>query len=297
LYFRLRIATAFFGGADLRQLRFSIGGWPEVLDRMSEEKIDAHLALRSQGKFLIGRDRIKILEAVAEHRSITKAAKAVGFSYKAAWDAVNSINNLLPRPAFVTKAGGRSGGGAEVTEEGRRLIATFHRLEERLSQISSTIAEEGLDETDEFFLWSVGIKISARNVFQTEVVEVDKGQVDVALTLRVSSEHLIHSIITNEAATDLSLRAGRRALALIKSSLVDIAPATAPGSRDVRNRFAGTITRRVDAPRNSEFLLDIGDGKTMTVVTPQEKAAKLGLSEGDPAIASFDAQNVILAVD
>ena len=74
---------------------------------MTENKIDALLALRREGRFLVGRDRIKLLEAVAEHGSITKAAKAVGFSYKTAWDAVNSINNLLPSPAFVTKAGGR----------------------------------------------------------------------------------------------------------------------------------------------------------------------------------------------
>ena len=132
---------------------------------MTGNRIEALLALRSGGRLLVGRDRIKMLEAVVEHGSITKAAKAVGFSYKAAWDAVDSINNLLPSPAFVTKAGGRAGGGAEVTPEGRRLIATFHRLEERMSRISSLIAEEGLEEHENFLLWSVGIKISTRNVF------------------------------------------------------------------------------------------------------------------------------------
>ena len=106
---------------------------------MTGEKIDALLALRSDGRLLVGRDRIKLLEAVAEHGSITKAAKAAGFSYKTAWDAVDAINNLLPSPAFITKAGGRSGGGAHVTEEGRRLIETFHRLEARMSRISSLI--------------------------------------------------------------------------------------------------------------------------------------------------------------
>jgi molybdate transport system regulatory protein len=263
---------------------------------MTVNKIDALLALRREGRFLVGRDRIKLLEAVAEYGSITKAAKVVGFSYKTAWDAVNAINNLLPSPAFVTKAGGRSGGGAEVTAEGRRLIATFNRLEERLSRISSLIAEVGFEDQDDFLLWSVGVKISARNVFQTEVVQVKKWPVDVEVTLRVSPETQILAVVTNDSATELGLEPGRKALALIKSSFVDLFP-DEPAAGSARNRFAGVVKRRIDAERNSEVLLDIGSGKTMTAVVPRQTAEDLGVSEGDRIVASFNPTNVILAVD
>ena len=64
--------------------------------RSLPEGIDALLALRAGGRLLIGRERIALLEAVMEHKSITKAAEIAGFSYKTAWDAVNAINNLLP---------------------------------------------------------------------------------------------------------------------------------------------------------------------------------------------------------
>jgi molybdate transport system regulatory protein len=262
---------------------------------MNDKKIDAMLALRSEGKLLVGRDRIKVLEAVAEHGSITKAAKAAGFSYKAAWDAVTSINNLLPSPAFVTKAGGRSGGGAEVTAEGRRLIAVFHRLEDQLSQISSAIAAEGLGGVDDFLLWSVGFKISARNVFQAEVIDVKKWPVDVEVTLRLSNENRISSIITNEAADELGLKPGRKALALVKSSFISLALPDAPPT-SARNRFTAVVTRRIDAERNSEILLDVGDGKSMTAVIPRLKAEELGVAEGDRVVASFEAEDVILAV-
>ena len=53
------------------------------------------------------REKIKLLEAVVLHGSISKAAKAVGFNYKTAWGSVNAINSLLPSPAFVTKMGGQ----------------------------------------------------------------------------------------------------------------------------------------------------------------------------------------------
>lgn len=264
---------------------------------MTANKIDALLALRSEGRFLVGRDRVKLLEAVAEYGSITKAAKVVGFSYKTAWDAVNAINNLLPSPAFVTKAGGRSGGGAEVTAEGRRLIATFHRLEERLSRISSLIAEEGLEDQDDFLLWSVGVKISARNVFQTEVVSVKKWPVDVEVTLRVSPETSILAVVTNDSATELGLEPGRKTLALIKSSFVNLTPVDHAPASGARNRFAGVVRRRIDAERNSEVLLDIGAGKTMTAVVPRQTAEDLGIAEGERALATFSPTNVILAVD
>jgi molybdate transport system regulatory protein len=263
---------------------------------MADGKIDASLALRSEGRLLVGRDRVKLLEAVAAHGSITKAAKAVGFSYKAAWDAVNAINNLLPTPAFVTKAGGRSGGGAEVTEEGRRLIATFHRLEEKLARISETIAEEGLAGAEDFLLWTAGMTISARNVFRAEVTQVRKWPVDVEVTLRVSEKDTILAIVTNDSAERLRLSKGRKALALIKASFVSLAPAgdAAPLQR---NCFRGVVTQRVDAERNSEILLDVGFGKTRTAVTPRHHVEDMGLKEGDAALATFDASDVILAVD
>ncbi len=263
---------------------------------MTGEKIDALLALRRDGRLLVGRDRIGLLEAVAEHGSITKAAKASGFSYKTAWDAVDAINNLLPSPAFITKAGGRSGGGAQVTEEGRRLIETFHRLEARMSRISSFIAQEGFAGHDEFALWSLGIKISTRNMFASEVISVRRWPVDVEVTLKVTDENVIHAIVTNEAADELELEPGRKALALIKSSFVRLIPANAEESF-ARNRFHGEVRRRVNSERNTEVRLDIGSGKTMTVVIARQSAEDLNIKTGTPATATFDAADVILAVD
>jgi len=263
---------------------------------MAARKIDALLALRSDGKLLVGRDRIRVLEAIAEHGSISKAAKEAGFSYKAAWDAVAAINNLLPTPAFITRAGGRSGGGAEVTPEGRRLIETFQRLEEKLSRLSSLIAAEGLDGQDDFLLWSITAKISARNVFQAEVFSVRKGRVDVEVTLRISDAHRLVSIITNEATVDLGLKRGRRVIALVKSSLVSVAPPDAP-LREAHNRFQGVVTRRTDADRNCELLVDIGGGKTLTAVLPRPDVEIADIIGGADVAVDFAFSSVILLAD
>ena len=183
-----------------------------------------------------------------------------------------------------------------VTEEGRRLIETFHRLEERMSRISSLIAEEGLAGHDEFALWSLGIKISTRNVFQTDVISVRKGPVDVEVKLRVSEDNFIYAIVTNEATEELGLIQGRKALALVKSSFVNLEPFEHEKMWG-RNRFKGVVRRRTDGERNSELLLDIGAGKTMTAVIARETAEDFEFAAGAEAIASFNPANVIIAVD
>lgn len=264
---------------------------------MTDGKVEALLALRGKGQSPIGRDRISMLEAVAEHGSITQAAKALGFSYKAVWDGVNAINNLLPRPALLAQAGGRGGGGAVLTEEGRRLIAAFRRMEEKLSRISRAIASEGLDENSDLLFWSVAMKTSARNAFRCAVTEVRRAPVNVEVILRVSDRNSIVAIVTNDSAEELGLVPGRDVIALVKSSFIMLARGDVLPRVSARNLIWGEVVERIDGGVNSEIVLDIGDGKTLTSVITRESAEELPLLIGDRACALFKASHVILAVD
>lgn len=264
---------------------------------MTDGKIEAHIALRSdEGRLLVARERIRLLEAVAEHGSITRAAKATGFSYKTAWEAVDAINNLLPTPAFLTRAGGRVGGGAEVTEEGRRLIAAFRRLEDRLTRLSSVISAEGAEGFENALMWTAGRRISARNVFRTEVVAVRRWPVDVEVRLAVSATVEILAIVTNASVEELELTPGRRVLALVKASFVRL-EAAGGETKARRNAFPGVVRSRLDGEVNCEIVLDIGEGKTIVAVVPRREVEDLGLVEGEAALATFEADHVILAVD
>jgi len=86
-----------------------------------------------------------------------------------------------------------------------------------------------------------------------------------------------------------------RALALVKSSFVELSRVDAPPLYE-RNRLLGRITRRIDAAPRSELLLDIGGGKSLTAVISHARAETLGLVEGDEAAAQFAPENVILAI-
>lgn len=55
---------------------------------------------------LIGPGKIELLRAVAEHGSISAAARALGMGYKRAWSLLDELQRACPVPILETAAGG-----------------------------------------------------------------------------------------------------------------------------------------------------------------------------------------------
>ena len=87
--------------------------------------------------------RLALLEQIAEQGSITRAAKAAGLSYKAAWDAIDELNNLSEQPLVSRSVGGKGGGGARLTPAGERLLA----LPELRDDVAFCLRRDALDFT------------------------------------------------------------------------------------------------------------------------------------------------------
>jgi molybdate transport system regulatory protein len=260
-------------------------------------EIDSLLAWRAGGRLLIGRERIALLEAVMEHKSITKAAEITGFSYKTAWDAVNAINNLLPRPAFVTRTGGSHGGGAEVTDEGRRLILTFRLLEEKLGRISTAIAAEGLEHDQDLLFWGIGLKLSVRNALFCKIAKITRAPINIEVKLEVSPGLIVTTVITNASVNELGLVPGRWCVAMVNASSVMLAQKDSAPRISARNKIAGTVVHRTDDGADSEVTIDIGGGKTITAVVTRAGADEAGATTGAQVLAIFKTSHVILAAD
>ncbi len=84
-----------------------------------------------EGTF-IGHGRAVLLERIIEHGSITKAAKSMDMAYRHAWDLVDSMNRQAKEPFVEVATGGKGGGGAQVTKEGKRAIKLFWRFHDDL---------------------------------------------------------------------------------------------------------------------------------------------------------------------
>ena len=93
----------------------------------------------------LGDKRLDILRRIGESGSISSAARAAGVSYKAAWQAIETLTNLAGT-ALVDKAvGGSGGGGALLTPAGARLLAAAERLNEARAAVLAALAAEGRD--------------------------------------------------------------------------------------------------------------------------------------------------------
>ena len=65
--------------------------------------------------------RVEILRRVAALGSISQAARAAGVSYKAAWQALDTLSNLAGTPLVERAVGGAGGGGARLTPAGEQV--------------------------------------------------------------------------------------------------------------------------------------------------------------------------------
>jgi molybdate transport system regulatory protein len=89
------------------------------------------LRIEFAGRHTLGPGKIQLLEAVDEHGSISAAARSMQMSYRHAWEMLDDINQCFSEPAIVTETGGRSGGGAQVTDFGRDLVARFRVMQDK----------------------------------------------------------------------------------------------------------------------------------------------------------------------
>jgi molybdate transport system regulatory protein len=81
----------------------------------------------------MGPGRAALLSHIARTGSITSAARAMGMSYRRAWQLVEAMNRSFAKPVVVTEVGGKRGGGAAVTVLGKRLVKLYRAMEDKAS--------------------------------------------------------------------------------------------------------------------------------------------------------------------
>jgi molybdate transport system regulatory protein len=94
------------------------------------------LTLRVLGRraAAIGPGKAELVERIAETGSISAAARAMGMSYRRAWQLVEALNQDFREPLVATAVGGERGGGARVTPFGRRIVALYRAAESKASR-------------------------------------------------------------------------------------------------------------------------------------------------------------------
>ena len=94
-------------------------------------RINGSLWLEGNGTRFFGPGPVELLQRIEETGSINQAAKAMGMSYKKAWEMVSRLNEIVGSPLVITATGGEKGGGSTLSEEAKQLIEYYQSLRER----------------------------------------------------------------------------------------------------------------------------------------------------------------------
>jgi len=251
------------------------------------------------GSFL-GDTRIRLLEAIERCGSISQAAKEVPLSYKAAWDAVDAMNNLAEFALVERAVGGRHGGGTVLTDYGRQVVKVYRAMEAEyqlaLDRVTASLGQTGEDDPQSLrrLMRSVGVTTSARNQFVGPVTSLRAGDVTYEVGIRFDGQNEIVAHVSREGAEQMRLNIGRELHAWVNSSAVILS--TDEGLRlSARNQLWGEVTRIHEGPVAVDVVLSLPAGRTVSAIITRDALSELGLREGDRACAIFKASSVMLS--
>ena len=261
--------------------------------------IEATVSLKSESSTSVGRDRIRLLQAVAQAGSISSGAKAFGLSYKAAWDALDAMANLFGQPLLTTKIGGASGGGSLLTPTGLKVIESYARMEAEMARVVRLLEPDlaGSGVTPVNLMSGFLMRTSARNALRGVLTAVNADQLSAEVAVEVSADTTIFASVTAESVRELGLCVGREAIVLIKAPFVMVALDEEGLRTSARNAISGTVLRCETSAINAEVVIDIGGGKTLAAHISAHSAKALKIEAGTRVRALFDANHVIVAID
>ncbi|MDO8907511.1 MAG: TOBE domain-containing protein [Pseudohongiella sp.] len=240
--------------------------------------------------------RLALLSAIARTGSISGAARATGMTYKAAWDAVDAMNNLAGELLVTSQHGGKGGGGAELTPAGHRLAGDLVRMQTLQAAFLAKIREQGDLEKSMALMRRLTIKSSARNMLSGRVESLREGGVNSEVSVRLHGGECLHAIVTNESAMDLELVAGREVHALIKASWIILAPVDDGLRTSARNRLCGRVIRLTEGEVNAEVVIELAGGQNIAAVITRQSLQDMGIGVGDTLCALIKASHIILGV-
>ena len=233
--------------------------------------------------------RIDILRRIGDAGSISEAARAAGVSYKAAWQAIDTLSNLTGSALVASAVGGAGGGGASLTPAGRHLLLAADEMARARDQVLARLAGSR-GAAGMAGVAALSLRTSMRNHLPCTVrtMKTTGGMVRIELALGVND--VLVARITRESAQLLALTPGLPVLALCKATAVHVGSAIARAAG--RNLLRGSVTRTSRAAAGGEVALALeADLQLVGFAGPGH-----GLRLQAQAMASVDETAIVVAL-
>ncbi len=231
-----------------------------VMDALGQDKADR---------------RIAILREIDKGGSISQAARSVGVSYKAAWQALDTLTNLAGVALVGRAVGGVGGGGTRLTDAGRELLQAADALVRVRAQVAADVASGGAAHAAAAQL---AIRTSMRNQWPSVVTGLrrDGPLVEVSLAARNQGTLPALARITRESAQLLGLVPGMQVQVLCKATAVRVlaqAQAQAPDAAQP-NCWLGRVQRVARGALGDEVVLQLEGGLQLVGFAPPQSGLR-----------------------
>jgi molybdate transport system regulatory protein len=205
--------------------------------------------------------RIDILRGIGQSGSISQAAREAGVSYKAAWQAIDTLTTLAGVPLVHRAVGGAGGGGATLSAHGIQLLELAGELDAAKTMIRQRwLAASGA--APEFGATPFALRTSMRNQLPATVLGVETVGPLARVQLRLGEAAVLCARLTRESVQLLGLQSGLRVIALCKATSVRVtrmASGRAAAERQV-NQLGGKVTGLQRGPQWDEVTLELPSG-------------------------------------
>lgn len=257
-------------------------------------EISSNLTLELFNQPFLLEKRIDLLIAVKKTGSISKAAKEVPMSYKAAWEAIESMNNLSTTPIVQRETGGVGGGGTKLTPYGENLITTYEILRsEQKKFLENLTLRTDINTGTLKNIRRLSMQISARNQISGVVELISSGSVNAEVYIKLKSGYTIVSVITKTAVENLNMKIDDEVVAIFKSNTV-LVTTDITLNISARNKLQGVIDSVNQGEINSELIIDIGNGDKLASIITTNSIERLNIKKGAQVSAIIKASDVMI---
>lgn len=90
----------------------------------------------------LGPGKVRLLELIAAHGSISAASRHMGMSYRRAWGLIEQLNAMFAEPLVEAQTGGAGGGKAALTPRGHQVVRGYRAIERGAVEAAATEMEE-----------------------------------------------------------------------------------------------------------------------------------------------------------
>ncbi|WP_419771006.1 MAG: TOBE domain-containing protein [Candidatus Marinarcus sp.] len=249
--------------------------------------VDGNIWIKKGDRGFVGRGRIELLQNIQIYGSISKAAKEMKMSYKAAWDSVDIMNKLSNKPLVTKVTGGKGGGGTVITAYAKELIQAYLEISSLYKNYFKTLGDSFNEQiSDEAYEEPIFCRLSGILVKTTNI------QDNYELSINLRSNQTLTAVESKKFVVEKDLRINHEINFLIETNNITLTKTLSDNS--ARNILKGKVIKISDGGINRNITMDCGQGDIINSKITSSSCNKLNIQMGDEIFASFKAYNLTI---